>query len=150
MPRWKRTPAPAINTVIHFYGICTQISLNGLLAIEIEGITLNVGPPQLPLNISHPPDDSGSPQKKCHFQTFASLHQPTSASSPSQQFFSPMWVFQYLCSSMMTFSTIIRPPLPPFVQGSSTSVRAITAAVLLIDFTVLLLPHVCVRRPRGT
>jgi hypothetical protein len=92
MPRWKRTPAPVINTVVHFYGICTQISLNGLLAIEIEGITLNVGPPQLPLNTSHPPDDGGSPQKKRRFQTFASPRQPTSASSSSQQFFSPMWV----------------------------------------------------------
>jgi hypothetical protein len=38
--------------------------LNGLLSIEIKGITLNVGPPaQLPAT-SGPPDDGGSPSKK--------------------------------------------------------------------------------------
>jgi hypothetical protein len=92
MARWKNTPAPAFNTVVHFYGICAQISLNGLLGIEIEGITLNIGPPAQVPNTSGPPDDSGSPSKKRRFQSFASPRQSTLTSTPSQQLFSPMCV----------------------------------------------------------
>ena len=45
VPRWRNTLVPAISTVIHFYGICSQILSIGLPGIKIEGITLNVSPP---------------------------------------------------------------------------------------------------------
>ena len=90
VPRWRNTPVPAINTVIHFYGICARISLTGLLGIEIEGITLNVGPPASPPVTSAPADDGGSPSKKRCFQAHASPRLPVSAGSSSQQMSSPM------------------------------------------------------------
>src|ERR1700683_5608134 len=88
--RWRNTPVPATNTLIHFFGICGQISLNGLLSIEIEGITLNVGPPTQSPATSGPPDDGGSPSKKRRFQTHASPRSTALMSLSSQQLFSPM------------------------------------------------------------
>lgn len=90
VPRWRNTPVPAINTVIHFYGICSQISSTGQLGIEIEGITLNVGPPTQPPVTGAPVEDDGSPSKKRRFQARASPRQPASAYFSSQQISSPM------------------------------------------------------------
>jgi len=87
---WKNTPVPAVNSLILFYGICSQFTLNGMLGIEIEGITLNVGPPSQPTLTGGPPDESGSPSKKRRFQTHASPRHAASASSSSQQLYSPM------------------------------------------------------------
>ena len=84
------TPVPAANTLIHFFDICAQISLNSLLSIEIEGITLNVGPLTQSPATSGPPDDGRSPLKKCHFQTHASPCSTLSTSLSSQQLFYPM------------------------------------------------------------
>ena len=74
VPHRRNTPVPTINTVIPFYGICTQISLTGLLGVEIEGITLNVGPPASPpmTSAEAPADDGGSLSKECCFQVHAS------------------------------------------------------------------------------
>jgi hypothetical protein len=88
IPRWKNTPVPAINSVVHFYGICAQISSHGLLTIEIEGITLHISPPPLPT--SSTPDEGGSPSKKRRFQTHASPRKSTVVSSSAQLLFSPM------------------------------------------------------------
>ena len=71
MPHWKNTPVPAINSVVHFYGICAQISSHSLLTIEIEGITLHISPPPLPT--SSIPNEGGLPSKKCCFQTHAAM-----------------------------------------------------------------------------
>jgi hypothetical protein len=62
--RWRNTPVPAINTLIHFYGICAHVSSNGFLGIEIKGITMNIGPPAPITGPGAPSDDSGSPSKK--------------------------------------------------------------------------------------
>ena len=90
VPQWRNTPVPAINTVIHFYSICSQISSTGQLGIEIEGITLNVVPPTQPPVTGAPVEDDGSPLKKCCFQAHTSPHQPASAYFLSQQISSPM------------------------------------------------------------
>jgi hypothetical protein len=90
VPCWRNTPVPTINTLIHFYGICARISLTSLLGVEIEGITLNVGPPIPPPVTSAPADDGGLPSKKHHFQAHASPRLPVSAGSSSQQMSFPM------------------------------------------------------------
>jgi len=81
---------PAINTLIHFYGICAHVSSNGFLGIEIEGITMNIGPPASITGPGAPSDDGGSPSKKRRFQTHASPRTPALATSSSQPLFSAM------------------------------------------------------------
>lgn len=43
--RWKRTPSPAVNSCVHFFGLLSGVAANGGVSVSLESIVLNVGIP---------------------------------------------------------------------------------------------------------
>jgi hypothetical protein len=78
-PRWKNTNVPYPGTIIHVVGVCSHVTQDGLLALDVENIILNV--PSTPaVNMSASTDDSTdqTSSKKRKFSAFACV--PTSTS----------------------------------------------------------------------
>lgn len=40
---WSRTPSPAVNSCVHFFGLMNGVAVNGGVSITLESIVLNVG-----------------------------------------------------------------------------------------------------------
>ncbi|KAI6167454.1 hypothetical protein EDD17DRAFT_1469230 [Pisolithus thermaeus] len=41
--RWSRTPSPAVNSCVHFFGLMNGVAVNGSMSIMLESIVLNIG-----------------------------------------------------------------------------------------------------------
>lgn len=54
--RWGNTPVPALGTVVHFRGLCSQILPSGLMAVALNNIHFSFPsehPPRPPVSICH-------------------------------------------------------------------------------------------------
>lgn len=54
--RWGNTPVPALGTVVHFRGLCSQILPSGLMAVALNNIHFSFPsehPPRPPVSIRH-------------------------------------------------------------------------------------------------
>ena len=73
-PCWKNTNIPYSHTIIHVVSVCSHITQDSLLAMDVENIVLNVLSTPV-ANVSGGPDDIVDHEtiKKCKSSTFASV-----------------------------------------------------------------------------
>jgi hypothetical protein len=72
-PRWKNTTVPYPGTIIQITGICSHVTQDGLLAVDVDNIVLNV--PTSPSSaLANENEDAGASgaSKKRKFRAFAS------------------------------------------------------------------------------
>jgi hypothetical protein len=65
VPRWTNVPVPSLGSLIHLVGICSRVTLSGLLSIDIDNIVYCAAPKgSSRTRDSTDPDGSPSPKRR--------------------------------------------------------------------------------------
>lgn len=93
-PRWSRTPTPRLRSTLLFYGVCNNVTSNGILRVEVESISLNVGQNVASLSGLDTSLET-TPDKRRKFNAVAPPRPSTIPSSGSRYVF-PLFVAVFL------------------------------------------------------